>query len=220
MAKRSRMVQLAMFSLDGTERWRGAVRRSSSSRKPSPAPRPWEAVVIGVDTARTSGWSTWCRDVLAEHGELDCRDADAIREVISGALLLASAKPVLPCVLVLEAPWGGSAKVVAALGAARECWEREWRDLAEGHRGKIVHVTPSTWRASVLGAYYASAKREECRGVEMSMALGMTGSKRELGADQAAGICIGYYATRAGDVGLLLGQRAKKRSLQAWTGAR
>jgi hypothetical protein len=174
-------------------------------------------VILGVDTARVSGWSVWSAGKWIAHGELDTLNASALRSVVADALEVGQAHA-LPCVLVLEKPYGGNVNVVAALGATRERWLAPWRELATGNVGKVVLVSPSTWRAAVLGGAWASAPREQVRPVEQAMAAGLVGCKpgMQLGGDEAAGVCIGWWGTRAGEVGRLLGKRAKAASIAAW----
>lgn len=221
--KRSRATQIPLFDAPAPKRtaWRGSVRAAPKSKRESAAPKPWRAVVIGVDTARNSGWSIYACGVFSCSGELDTHHERSIRDVIEVGLTLAAMRMV-PCILVLEKPWGGSVDVVAALGAAREAWCHAWRELAGpvGHTGKVLLVAPSTWRAPVLGGYYVRAPREQCRAAEMSMAMGLRNDPdRLLGSDEAAGICIGWYGTRAPGVGKLIGKRARAASLAAWQSA-
>jgi hypothetical protein len=173
--------------------------------------------VLGVDTARQSGWAVWARGHLVARGEVDTLDAAAVRAVVASTVA-GAAELELPAVLVLERPWGGNVHIVTALGAARERWQVAWRELAAGHLGRVLTVSPSTWRSAELGAYFASAKREECRDAERSMARGYTGAA-DVGGDEAPAICIGHWASRAGEVGKLLGKRAQRASLAAWGAA-
>jgi hypothetical protein len=189
-------------------------------KAPPPAPRSWQAIVLGVDTARNSGWAISAAGKHVQSGELDTHDAEAIRKVVATAVLRAWAE-VLPCVLVEEKPWGGTVATVAGLGAAREAWEGAWRDLAEGHRGKIVRVHPSTWRAAILGKGYVGKPRGVCRDAERSMALGIIGhpgGKHPLaiGHDEAPAVCIARWGSQAGEVGLVLSNRAREASLRFW----
>jgi hypothetical protein len=192
------------------------LRRSKSKRRPSPAPLPWECVALGVDTARRSGWSVWARGHLIARGELDTLDEAALREVIS-RVLAGAAELGLPAVLVLEKPWGGAADLVAALGAAAERWLKPWRELAVGHRGRVVRVQPTTWRSAVLPDWYPQMPREECRAEEQRFALALSGAT-DIGGDEAPAVCIGYWGSRAGEVGRLLSKTTQRASLAAWGG--
>jgi hypothetical protein len=70
----------------------------------------------------------------------------------------------------------------------------------------------------VLGSRYAKAPREECRDEEHRVAARIRNVPQNalMGGDEAAGVCIGYYGTRAGEVGKLLGKRAMAKALKAW----
>lgn len=201
--------------------WRGAVHRSRTSKGPPPAPRPWEAYVIGVDTARRSGWSRWARGKVRASGELDTLDESAIAAVLTDGLREA-AELGLPCVLVLEKAYGGSVAVVMALGAAAERWLAVWRKLAKpyGHVGKVERVAISTWRSAVLGPSSVGLERDEVRPVEQRVARAILQLPlgAMIGGDEAPGVCIGFWGTRAGEVGELLGKRSRKASLNAWLG--
>jgi hypothetical protein len=115
---------------------------------------------------------------------------------------------------VLEAPWGGSVAVVAALGAARERWLRAWRDAGQAG-GRVVKVTPSVWRGPVLGRQWVSAPREEVRPQEQLVARAIAG--RAVGEDEAPAILIAKWGSHAAQVGRAIGKRASKASLKSWT---
>lgn len=129
-----------------------ALSRWSTSRDAkaeTPAPKPWLAVVLAVDTARMSGWSIALRGKYMCSGELDTLDEAIVEQVVSNACALSTEHRV-PVVMVLEAPWGGSPNIVAMLGAARERWLRAWR-CAEQASARVVYVQPNQWRGVVLG---------------------------------------------------------------------
>ena len=219
MVRRQRALPLTLPGLPEPmlQRRPGApLRRSGSKRQPSPAPKPWECVVLGVDTARRSGWSVWARGVLIARGEVDTLDEAALRAVIS-RVLAGAAELGLPAVLVLERAYGGNVHVVSALGAAAERWLKPWRELAIGHRGRVVREQPSGWRAAVLPDWYPAMPREDCRKAERAFALAITGAD-DIGPDEAPAVCIGYWGSRAGKVGRLLSKTAQRASLAAWGG--
>lgn len=195
------------------------VRAVKRAKRSAPAPKPWLAVVLAVDCASRSGWAICVVGKLCASGELDTLNTPAIEAVVAQALERAVTLG-RPCVLVLEDIWGGSVSTIAGLGAARERWLAVWRALAGkvGHKGKVVRVPVSTWRAAILGEGYGSAERDQARPVEQSMARGIKGSA--VGPDEAPAICLGRYGAQAGDVGKVIGERARKASLAAWTGGR
>jgi len=219
MARRRRAEALKLpgfVSLPPAARPVRAVKRAKRAR---PAPKPWLAVVLAVDCANRSGWAICVRGKLHASGELNTLEPEAIAGVIAMALECARTEA-LPCVLVLEDIWGGSVSTIAGLGAARERWLAVWRELAAaaGHKGKVVLVAVSTWRAAILGAGFVGCEREQVRPVEQAMAAGIKGGA--VGPDEAPAICLGRYGAQAADVGKVIGVRARKASLAAWTGRR
>lgn len=206
-----------------------ATRRQKKPRE-APAPKPWQCAILAVDTAANSGWSIWREGQLVSHCEVDTRDELEMRLVLADISLWAETTldcergrvPAVPAVLVLEAPYGGfkhpgMVSTLVALGMARERWERAWkaRGLPMSH---IVRVQPSTWRAAVLGRV-ARMKTEELRKLEQSVACRLLGcAEGRLGSDEAAAVCIGAWATRAPEVGRVIGERARKASERAWEG--
>lgn len=199
---------------------RATSRRGARGRVvEAPAPRPWSAVVLAVDTARVSGWASYIVGAYKDSGELDTLDEDALAGAVGRSVDLADERG-LPVVLVLEAPYGGSVAVVAGLGVARERWLRAWR-RAEQALGRVVRVTPSQWRGPVLGSKWVGARRDEVRAHEMRVARALLvrerGAAPLLGHDEAAAVLIGRWAAHAGAVGRCIGRRAVRRSLRAWT---
>lgn len=182
------------------------------SRRPSPAPKPWACVVLGVDTAARSGWAITLFGKRMDSGELDTRDTAKLEQVVRWAVDLGRAGG-LRVVLVLEAPWGGSVAVVAALGVARERWERAWRDAGQTVR-RVVRVNPSTWRAAVLGRGAIGLEREAVRALEQRVARGLVG--KELGADESAAVLIARWGSQAGEVGKAIGKRGQRESMKRW----
>jgi len=220
---RRRVEQLALF--EGSKRpsvvssqARVNTRKSpgskSAARSSSPAPKPWACVVLAVDTARISGWALYVVGKRVDSGEVDTLKAHALDSLVEWARDLAEVQEKAPAVLVLEAPWGGSTDVVAALGAARERWESAWRK-AELPRGRVVRVRPSTWRSAVLGRGSIGMPRDQVRAFERNVASALVG--RKVGEDEAPAILIGHWASFAGVVGTAIGKRAQRRSLREWT---
>lgn len=192
------------------------VPRHKARTRPVPAPEPWEAVIVSVDAARMSGWAIGIRGKLDESGEHDTeRFPELTLGVIERGVALAKLHD-LPIVLVLEFMWGG--RVTATVGCAIACdrWRAAWRACGQA-RGRMGRVQPKQWRGPVLGSQWAIAKRDEVRPVELAMARGIAG-RNDVGPDEAPAICIHYWACRAPKVGLLIGERAAKASLRAWTG--
>lgn len=222
---------LGESSAEHTRRaWKGAVRASSRSKALSPAPRPWRAVVLGVDQAsKRSGWCIKNAGKYVDSAELDTFDVETVRRVIGAALTLAQSSG-LPCVLVLEghsmrAFGPHSFAIPSYLVAAKRLWLTEWAREAKphGHAGKHCVAALSSWRAAVLGGAYVRKSREECRDAERLAALAQTDFAKHplaLGGDEAPAICIATYGAQSPEVGKLIGKRAQKASLDAWLRAR
>ncbi len=190
-----------------------ATARRSGHAVEKPAPLPWHCAVLAIDTAKRSGWAIYCKGKLQESGEVDTLDEATLSQITRNAVGYA-AECGVPIVLALEAPWGGSVDVVAALGVARERWLRAWRQ-AEQSPARVVRVMPSTWRGAVLGRGWPGAAREEVRAKEVTVARAFVG--RAVGPDEAPAILIGRWASQAAVVGKAIGKRAAKASLRAWT---
>lgn len=178
----------------------------------APLPNPWDAVLIAVDTAATSGWAVSVSGKRLDSGEVDTLDADRLESIVRWAVSL-GAEHKQPVVIVLEKPWGGNVTIVSALGAARERWMRAWRG-ADQSRGRVVLVSPGTWRSAVLGGYWVSARRDNVRVHEQLVARAVKGAP--VGPDEAAAILIARWAAHASAIGKVIGKRAIKASLRAW----
>jgi hypothetical protein len=182
----------------------------------APAPKPWECVVLGVDTAENSGWSLWRKGEYLESGEVPTGEHDALLHVIERGKIVAGASE-LVYVLVLEFWWGGNARTCAGLHVHCDRWKRAWKGSYEAAT-RVVTVQPGTWRSAVLGSWAArggKGLREQVRAAEQSTARGIVRSE-SVGADQAAAVLIGRWACYAPKIGEAIGKRAVKASQQAW----
>lgn len=208
-----RSTQQPLFSLPSAPRpVSRSVRASVRSKALSPSPRPWSAVVLAVDTAARSGWAIAVQGERVDSGELDTLDFIEIERVVRWAIELGQAGG-LKVVLVLEAPYGGSVSVVAALGVARERWERAWRDAGQTVR-RIVRVQPTPWRVAVLGRQVIGMRRAAVRALEQRVARALIG--KALGDEEAPAVLIARWAAYAGAVGKAIGVRGRRASLKAW----
>jgi hypothetical protein len=169
------------------------------------SPLAWPCVVVGVDTAKRSGYAVRVAGRLVEAGEIQTdRDRGLARRVVLEAV--ERARPLeLRVVLVLEKAWGGDTRTVLGLGAARERWVDAWVDAGQPMQ-RIVDVYPSTWRARVLGVGSVHVTRDVVRATEMRVALAELAKLGvdELGPDEAAAILISRWGARAGEVGKVL----------------
>lgn len=217
MSRRRSTAPLTLPGLDAAPRAVTPLSRATSSRRsdrrPAPVPRPWLCCVLAVDTAARSGWCIGARGARVASGEVSVDDEPKIAQIVANAVEVASASQ-LPCVLVLEAPWGGNVAVVTALGVSRGVWLRAWKRAGQAPT-RVVSVTPSTWRSPVLGGEWVSAPRAAVRTHEQRCAAALVGYP--VGADEAPAILIGWWASHAGRVGRAIGKRAQKASLRAWT---
>lgn len=189
-----------------------AATRKSASAKPTPAPAPWLAVVLAVDTATVSGWAISVNGQRVDSGEIHTHDTAGLDARVAWAVNLGELARV-PVVLVLEAPWGGDVRIVTALGAASERWLRAWRDAGQAG-GRVVRVMPSTWRSAVLGRVNHGMRRDEIRAVEQAAAERL--ARRPVGPDEAPAILIARWGSHAAKVGAAIGVRAVRASLKSW----
>jgi hypothetical protein len=156
---------------------------------------PHRCVVLAVDTAETSGWSIMIEGALVDCGEVNClAEPERVAKIVSGAQCWADLES-MPLVLVLEAPFAGNMQ-----GQYRGAWRM---CAAKVGCRLVVQVQASQWRSRVLGLGFASAPRKLARKAEASRAHYdvMRALGREPGPDEAAAVCIGYWATYAIEVG-------------------
>lgn len=189
--------------------------RPGRTKRAAPAPKPWQALILAVDTAAHSGWSNWTDGKLDCSGEIDTDDAVVLqalcrRVTVKGELY--GRKPVL----VLEFWWGGNARTCAGLHVQCDRWKQAWKATG-GAASRIVKVSPGQWRGPVLGSWSVGKKREEVRDAELSTARGIVG-REDVGADEAAAILIGRWASFAPQIGDVIGERARDKSTAAWQG--
>jgi hypothetical protein len=170
--------------------------------KPPPSVKPWPIGILAIDCARNSGWSLWCGGRLHSSGEITISDhAGMVYRIkaAAGDTLDSGAFGYLALVL-----GGRGANTLIGLGAARQAWEHAWREYGYPMR-RIVRVEPATWRKPVLGKTRRGKNDppNEIKLLEMRTAEDLSTSVC-VGPDEAAAICLGYYATRAGEVGAIL----------------
>jgi hypothetical protein len=154
-----------------------------------------------------------------DSGECNTLDEAKIERIVQWAVDLAVVGG-LPATLVLEAPFGGPAWLVASLGGAAERWLRAWRfcDHQPCCAG-VVRILPSQWRGPVLGKQYARAPRRDVRQREQLVAALLV-RERPVGADEAPAILIARWAAQSMHVGKAIGKRWRDASIACWRMAR
>lgn len=176
------------------------MRRSRSKALPA-APRPWRCAILAVDPGDSSGWSLWVNGRLSAFGSVDGGNQAAMLRVVEDAVVRAL-ESVSSLLLVRERPY--SRRI---LGPSWGMWDRAWEHAGLSKR-RIVKVWPATWLARVCGSSKASKARQ------MQSARGICALEGKVHAgmdhDEAAAICIGRWATYAGEVGRVLGKRAMR----------
>jgi hypothetical protein len=171
---------------------------------------PHDCVVLAIDTASNSGWSIWQCGQFYSSGETKVMDHGKLVLIVEQAVEAAlgarlTAKQV---VLVLERPFAGNAWTQQSLGASRHAWLSAW---CEVHGTKVPHrrvlVYPPTWRSHMFRTTKHTLPFESDFGQSM---LDIIGVQRAVGPDEAAAICIGKWATTAGEVLKVLPKRRVK----------
>lgn len=180
------------------------MKRAMKPRPPASF-KTHNAVIVAVDTAETSGWSIWAQGQLLTWGEVDVlRDSETVDSILEFAIDKAHALNI-PCVLVLEQPFGGNAQ-----GQYRGTWKSAFVRLG-GKPNRVVGVYPATWRTRVLGGGWGRKPREQVRPLERTVARRLAYGAN-LGPDAAAAVCIGAWAIHAGEVGNKLPRPRRTRS--------
>lgn len=214
--RRRAPVALTLPGIDAAPRTPTPTSRATSrpkGRYEAPAPKPWLAVVLGIDTANRSGWAVNAAGKQLEFGEADTLDAEALIQIVRWGKHVAS-RCEMPLVLALEVhPWVGRFRAAMGLSAARERWLVAWR-AEEMPASRVVRVTPYDWRRAVLGKYWATAPRDVVRPQELQVAGAIVGE--DVHDDEAPAILIAKWASHAQCVGRAIGKRATKESLGAW----
>lgn len=187
----------------------GCGKTKPRKRKPKPPPsfRPWECVVLALDPAATTGWAIWASGRLHSSGEFPIFTGAGTREASRIVELLVDIGDTLglPVVVVAERSWGGR------MGTGETSAVGFWRFALLAHqvaKASVLLVYPATWRARVLPKGMASAERDAVRACEQTEAARLTKSA-QVGADEAAAVLIGKWASQAGEVGVRIGARNK-----------
>lgn len=168
-----------------------------------PSFRPWQCVLLAVDTANTSGWSLWSLGKHVQSGEIaifTSAGCAELFEIVHSAKMRALELRV-PLVVVCERSWGGhmGTAATAAFGA--------WKCVCINNQipaSRLLQVYPATWRARVLPKGMHGAPRATVRKAERVHASNALGDAASTQPDACAAYGIGCWAVRAGEVGMAL----------------
>lgn len=165
---------------------------------PTDSVGPHKCHILAVDGALTSGFSNfvhtggcadqYCGQVREEH----------IEQVVEMSCLSARGMGV-PIVLVLEMDFHRNPEVVATLARVRRAWVAAFKKHAIGSRARIVYVYPQTWRSRMLHTTTGPDLINKTHVVAAEI-LG----RPPIGRDEAVAVCIGKWATTAGEVARVL----------------
>lgn len=162
------------------------------------------AVVCALDAARTTGVAVYIDGRLRAYDECDAHDPNARKQVVQECINAAAVRE-LPCVLVVEAPWGGYASAALSLTSTVALWRDSWR-AAGRSPWHFVELTAGTWRRALFGR--GSMTRDAVRQWELVNARarvladmhGGRGTLKPIGGDAAAAICLGQVASHSSGV--------------------
>lgn len=178
-------------------------RKRPKKIKPPTALTPHQCAVLAVDPGETSGWAIWVRGSLRYHGTCDVfGDGPAL----AIELLLAQFGP---HIAVVERPFMVRFGTQTNIGTADRIWRKRLEE-ARLHT-RTIRVYPATWRASVLGKGWAAAKRDLVRAREAVVSAELSGQVG-LHPDAAAAVCIGRWASFAGEVAAKMPKARTKRA--------
>lgn len=186
---------------------RRAKRRKPRRESLPPTATPLDAVIVALDSARTTGYAIYVRGRLRAFGELDARDAESRRVVLSQAIGWASMSGI-PVGVALEVPFGGHYRAAQSLAATAELWRDSWRSLGQ-LPARCVERTAGDWRRVLFGS--GALGREHARHLERMLAERLVVSDMRptspvrVGPDAAAAICIGQVIIRARELLAVLG---------------
>jgi len=198
----------------------GSPTRVRSQDAATIAPRPpalpkrpptWPCVILAIEPGQVCGWALFAHGEPEMGNEIDSYDGSHVR----GVVLLALGRAYwlgLPCVLVITRPADDTIDAGEAL-RARTNWRAAWSSFG-GHAGKVLDVPARKYRAALLGPGCASTPLDEVRAVELAAARAIIGAMAgDLGAAEAAAVCMGKWAAHDRAVGLVLGERASYGAL-------
>jgi hypothetical protein len=180
-------------------------------RKPKPPPSfaALRCVVLAVDCAQESGWAVWICGKPVACGHVNMIASELAGRAPSEHAQQLAAEHGVAAVLVFERPFRGNMQ-----GAWIGLWKQRWV-AAGGAKRRMLGVYPATWRSRVLGRGWGSAKREAARAEEQRAARSMAlenGLDVEIAGhgDTAPALCIGKWASHAGEVAKVLPKTVRK----------
>lgn len=172
-----------------------------------PTPRPLDAAIMMIDSAKTSGIALYVRGRLHAYNECNARDPRARLQVLREFTTTATVRG-LPYAVALEVPWGGYQSAALSLHATAALWRDSWLQL-EQRAELMVESTAATWRKRLFGN--AKMPRDLARRVELGFAHQVVRRDirdpyiRRVGPDAAAAICIGQVMIRSPELQQTLG---------------
>ena len=175
-----------------------------------PSIRPYAAIVIGVDPGAQGGASIWDCGHYVTSRVVTC-SLDRVL-VLRRVHALASSIPTgIPVVMVFET-WTAHGKIntdtLIGLGAEIGKWQERAEDFRVTCRHwqgpKSVKVKVNTWRKAVIGGTaYRNWPTDVWKRAAIQRATALTGTEPST-ADEAEAILVGYWGTRAAEVGAVL----------------
>jgi len=148
------------------------------------------STVLGIDTAKNSGYAVRIRGRLIFSGEVNTLRHDLVTAVVLDALDVA-AESNSRLSVIFERAYGGPRFTIEGLAMARERWLVVLRD----HRSVESHtVMPNRWRQDLFGKR-KGMRRAGWRALEMASAQAEVARECRLGPDEAAAICISRWGS-------------------------
>lgn len=175
------------------------VRRVKSLQLGAPLCRPFDAVLLTIDAAKTSGVALYLSGSLRSYAEVKADDHAARDRVVRDAVTTAVVRG-LPVACVIESSFGGFASAAMSLASTVKLWRDSWLRERQ-HEARFFEITVGEWRRALFGR--AGMSRTAARQLEAQVAH--TAARRDLpnvrhwtiGHDACAAICIGQVMVRS-----------------------
>jgi hypothetical protein len=177
---------------------------SAASKRVPESWHCWRCVTVNVDVGTLSGWSIWGLGNYVDSGELDVvADPLGMDAVIQRAQEVAVRLGV-PCVLVREKQYlgpiaGKDGRIRGRAGPGHPLWKAAWKRCGAVQKHSVA-VSANAWRGRLIGA--PQLGRAVIRAREQRLAAQLAG--RACGPDESPAVCIGHWASKAGQVGAVL----------------